>query len=56
MNEDWRSINIVAWKRILKESIESNDTTREKYARWMLDTVLKADKPEERINPQPKLF
>ena len=56
MNEDWRSINIVAWKRILKESIESGNTEREKYARRMLDEVLKADKPEEKVSQQPKLF
>ena len=33
-------MRIIAWKRILAESIEAKDTERETYARWMLKDVL----------------
>ncbi len=38
--EEWRRINIPAWRRILKESIESKDREREKYAHHMLQEIL----------------
>jgi hypothetical protein len=41
--EEWRRINIPAWQRILRESIEAGDKSREKYARWMLTEVLKVE-------------
>ncbi len=43
MLEEWRRTAIPAWRRILKESIQSGDTKRETYARWMLNEVLEAD-------------
>jgi len=44
--EEWRRTSIPGWRRILQESIESNNTRREEYARWMLREVL--DDPEYR--------
>ena len=44
--EEWRKTAIPTWRRILKESIDSGDTGREKYARWMLTDML--DDPEYR--------
>jgi hypothetical protein len=41
--DEWCRINIPAWQRILKESIEAGDKSREKYARWMLSEVLKVE-------------
>jgi len=38
--EEWRKINLPAWRRILKESIAVNDLARELYARKMLKDVL----------------
>jgi hypothetical protein len=40
MLEEWRRTSIPDWQRILKESINSGDLNREKYARWMLKEVL----------------
>lgn len=39
--EEWRRTSLPAWRHILKESIQGNDTGREEYARWMLREVLK---------------
>jgi hypothetical protein len=44
MLEEWRRISLPEWRRKLKESIESNNASREEYARWMLREVL--DDPE----------
>jgi hypothetical protein len=41
--EEWRRISIPDWRRILKESIETENISRENYARWMLSEVLKDD-------------
>ncbi len=41
--DQWEKLSIVAWKRILEESIESKDAGREKYARWMLSWLLPID-------------
>jgi hypothetical protein len=38
--DQWTRLSIIAWKRILAESIEAKDAEREKYARWMLKDVL----------------
>lgn len=38
--EEWRRISIPDWRRILKESSETGNISREKYARWMLSEVL----------------
>ena len=45
--QEWRRISIPAWRRILLESIESNDVKREEYARWMLHEVLEDDEYKE---------
>ncbi|NQT72448.1 MAG: hypothetical protein HQ553_06710 [Chloroflexi bacterium] len=45
--EEWRRISLPAWRRILLESIESNDVKREDYARWMLKEVLEDDEYKE---------
>ncbi len=47
MLKEWRRISIPAWRRILMESIVSNDVKREEYARWMLSEVLKDDEYQE---------
>jgi len=47
MLEEWRRISIPAWRRILLESIESNDVKREEYARWMLRDILEDDEYRE---------
>ena len=39
--QSWIEVNTPAWQKILKESIETGDKVREKYAVWMLETVLK---------------
>lgn len=41
MNARWREINIPAWRRILRESILSDDREREAYARDMLKNMLR---------------
>jgi len=41
--EEWRRINIPAWRRILKESQQTNDKGREEYARKMLIEVLEVN-------------
>ncbi len=41
--EEWRRINIPTWRRILKESQQTNDKGREEYARWMLVKVLEVN-------------
>lgn len=38
--EKWRRTSLPAWRRILKESVQGNDTEREEYARWMLRELL----------------
>ncbi len=38
--EIWRRISIPEWRKILRVSIETNDTSREEYARSMLKEVL----------------
>jgi hypothetical protein len=38
--EEWRYLSIPQWRRILEESIEQGDKSREEYARWMLREVL----------------
>ena len=40
MLREWRRVSIPGWRRILQESIESSDSSREDYARWMLREVL----------------
>jgi hypothetical protein len=40
MLAEWRRISTPEWRRILQESIEKHDDSREKYARWMLSEVL----------------
>ncbi|MFC2027128.1 hypothetical protein ACFLU3_00425 [Chloroflexota bacterium] len=47
MLEEWRRISLPAWRRILSESIESNDVNREEYARWMLHEVLEDEEYTE---------
>lgn len=37
----WLRANIPAWREILKDSIAKQNKDREKYARWMLTSVLK---------------
>jgi hypothetical protein len=38
--EEWRRVSLPEWRKILQESIESNNINREQYARWMLREVL----------------
>lgn len=38
--ERWKEVAIPAWQKVLKESQEAGNTTREQYAKWMLDEVL----------------
>jgi hypothetical protein len=38
--EEWRQRNLPTWRRILQESIETQDRRREKFARYMLGEVL----------------
>ena len=36
----WIKDSIPSWKKILRESIEKDDTRRKDYAEWMLKDVL----------------
>ena len=47
MLQEWRRISLPAWRRILLESIEGNDSKREEYARWMLSEVLEDEEYRE---------
>lgn len=38
--ESWRKSAIPTWRRIIKESRETGDKTREEYAHWMLVDIL----------------
>ncbi|MFC1917205.1 hypothetical protein ACFLXH_00935 [Chloroflexota bacterium] len=38
--EEWRRNSIPEWRRILQESIRSENAKREEYARWMLKEIL----------------
>lgn len=40
MLEEWRRLSLPEWRTILQESIDSKNTSREEYARWMLREVL----------------
>lgn len=37
---EWRRVSIPEWQRILRESVDSGDSRREEYARWMLREIL----------------
>ncbi|MFQ6030920.1 MAG: hypothetical protein ACE5Q6_25935 [Dehalococcoidia bacterium] len=37
---EWRRVSIPEWRRILKVSLDSGDSRREGYARWMLREIL----------------
>jgi hypothetical protein len=50
MLEEWRKINLPAWRRILKESIQNNDRKREEYARYMLKDILE-DQDYKEVQP-----
>ncbi|MDD5701312.1 MAG: hypothetical protein PHU23_04590 [Dehalococcoidales bacterium] len=41
--DEWRRVNIPAWRCILKESIETGDQRRADYAKWMLKEVLEVE-------------
>lgn len=47
---EWRRFNIPCWRRVLKESIEAGDKGREKYAQWILKSVL------EDIDDRPSMM
>ncbi len=38
--EEWRKVSLPEWRRILQVAIETNNTKREEYARWMLHEIL----------------
>ena len=38
--EEWRKTSIPNWRKILQESINTNDIKREEYALWMLREML----------------
>lgn len=37
---EWRRLSIPEWKDVLATAVETNDSRREVYARWMLREVL----------------
>jgi len=39
--EEWRRWNLVWWAEILKKAESEGDMDRVKYARWMIEDVLK---------------
>jgi hypothetical protein len=46
--DEWRRISLPEWRTILQESIETNNTSREEYARWMLREVLEDPEYKEK--------
>jgi hypothetical protein len=45
---EWRRVSIPEWRRILQNCIDSKDSSREAYARWMLrEILLDPDYPED---------
>jgi hypothetical protein len=53
--DSWDKINIVAWRKILAESVAKGDKKREDYARKMLVETLGVSEVEENNN-QGSLF
>ena len=47
MLREWRNVSTPEWRRILQESMDSKDSKREDYARWMLGEVLLDPEYEE---------
>lgn len=47
MLREWRRVSTPGWRWILQESIDSKDSKREDYARWMLREVLLDPEYEE---------
>ena len=37
----WEALSRISWTRIFVEAKKAEDASRSKYARWMLDVVLK---------------
>lgn len=50
MLEEWRRLSLPDWRRILIESIETHNTYREEYARWMLKEILQDPEYKELRN------
>lgn len=48
--EEWRRISLPEWRRILQESIDSHDTKREEYARYILREILEDSEYVEKHN------
>ncbi len=48
---EWRRVSIPEWRRILQFSVDQGDSSREKYARWMLREILLDPEYELEIRP-----